>query len=151
MQYLELMTSAGGGSEAAGLGFRQGLDDNLTKLYERLNNNSGSDNLKSIAGKASLYLNRSDSKSLQILKARGYPGSNVTVKYQYTATRNGPKEEVFAQLALERIHPDAMAMFFNGCAGDQNPLPRRSGRQRRGIIQQPGLKGMPGTGSINSE
>ena len=48
----------------------------VTGLYERLNNNSGSDNLKSIAGKASLYLNQSDSKSLQILKAGGYTGSN---------------------------------------------------------------------------
>jgi hypothetical protein len=31
----------------------------------------------------------------------------------------------FAQLALEKSHPDANAMFFIGCGGDQNPLPRR--------------------------
>ncbi|MGD0262573.1 MAG: neutral/alkaline non-lysosomal ceramidase N-terminal domain-containing protein [Verrucomicrobiota bacterium] len=31
----------------------------------------------------------------------------------------------FAQLALEKSHPDASAMFFIGCGGDQNPLPRR--------------------------
>jgi hypothetical protein len=31
----------------------------------------------------------------------------------------------FAQLALERSHPGAQAMFFMGCGGDQNPLPRR--------------------------
>ena len=31
----------------------------------------------------------------------------------------------FAQLALEKSHPDAKAMFFIGCGGDQNPLPRR--------------------------
>jgi hypothetical protein len=32
----------------------------------------------------------------------------------------------FAQLALERAHPGAAAMFVNTCGGDQNPLPRRT-------------------------
>jgi hypothetical protein len=31
----------------------------------------------------------------------------------------------FAQLALEKSHPEATAMFFMGCGGDQNPLPRK--------------------------
>ena len=31
----------------------------------------------------------------------------------------------FAQLALEKGHPGAAAMFVNTCGGDQNPLPRR--------------------------
>jgi hypothetical protein len=31
----------------------------------------------------------------------------------------------FAQIALEKSHPDALAMFVNTCGGDQNPLPRR--------------------------
>ena len=31
----------------------------------------------------------------------------------------------FAQLALEKSHPDATAMFFMGCGADQNPVPRR--------------------------
>lgn len=30
----------------------------------------------------------------------------------------------FAQRALERSHPEATALFFIGCGGDQNPLPR---------------------------
>jgi len=30
----------------------------------------------------------------------------------------------FAQLALEKHHPGAAAMFFMGCGGDQNPMPR---------------------------
>ncbi|MEI6074548.1 MAG: neutral/alkaline non-lysosomal ceramidase N-terminal domain-containing protein [Verrucomicrobiota bacterium] len=30
----------------------------------------------------------------------------------------------FAQIALEKNHPGAQAMFFMGCGGDQNPLPR---------------------------
>lgn len=32
----------------------------------------------------------------------------------------------FAQLALEKEYPDAIAMFWAGCGGDQNPLPRRT-------------------------
>src|SRR5882724_11827907 len=31
----------------------------------------------------------------------------------------------FAQLTLEKSHPESTAMFFMGCGGDQNPLPRR--------------------------
>jgi neutral ceramidase len=31
----------------------------------------------------------------------------------------------FAQLAIEKHHPGAQAMFVNTCGGDQNPLPRR--------------------------
>jgi len=34
----------------------------------------------------------------------------------------------YAQLALEKSHPGAQAMFFMGCGGDQNPLPRREFR-----------------------
>jgi hypothetical protein len=32
----------------------------------------------------------------------------------------------FAQLALEKRHQGAVALFWAGCGGDQNPLPRRS-------------------------
>ena len=32
----------------------------------------------------------------------------------------------FAQLALEKKHPGATALFVNTCGGDQNPLPRRT-------------------------
>ncbi len=32
----------------------------------------------------------------------------------------------FAQIELESAHPGATAMFFAGCGGDQNPLPRRT-------------------------
>ena len=31
----------------------------------------------------------------------------------------------YAQIALEKNHPGAAAMFVNTCGGDQNPLPRR--------------------------
>ena len=32
----------------------------------------------------------------------------------------------FAQIELEKAHPGATALFFAGCGGDQNPLPRRT-------------------------
>ena len=32
----------------------------------------------------------------------------------------------YAQLELEKAHPEAVALFFAGCGGDQNPLPRRT-------------------------
>lgn len=32
----------------------------------------------------------------------------------------------YAQLEIERLHPDCIAMFWAGCGADQNPLPRRS-------------------------
>jgi hypothetical protein len=32
----------------------------------------------------------------------------------------------FAQLALEKAYPGAVALFWAGCGGDQNPLPRRT-------------------------
>jgi hypothetical protein len=32
----------------------------------------------------------------------------------------------FTQLAVEKAHPEAVALFWAGCGGDQNPLPRRS-------------------------
>ena len=32
----------------------------------------------------------------------------------------------FAQMELEKDHPDAVALFWAGCGGDQNPLPRRT-------------------------
>ncbi|MCI0680655.1 MAG: neutral/alkaline non-lysosomal ceramidase N-terminal domain-containing protein [Gemmataceae bacterium] len=31
----------------------------------------------------------------------------------------------FAQMELEKSHPGAVALFWAGCGGDQNPLPRR--------------------------
>jgi hypothetical protein len=38
----------------------------------------------------------------------------------------------FAQTAVEQAHPGAVAMFFAGCGGDQNPLPRRSAAMAEG-------------------
>ena len=32
----------------------------------------------------------------------------------------------FAQIELEKLHPDCVALFWAGCGADQNPLPRRT-------------------------
>jgi len=32
----------------------------------------------------------------------------------------------YAQAAIEKAHPGVVAMFMNGCSGDQNPYPRRT-------------------------
>lgn len=41
--------------------------------------------------------------------------------YQFSGDYPG-----FAQIELEKMHPEATALFFQGAAGDQNPLPRRT-------------------------
>jgi neutral ceramidase len=38
----------------------------------------------------------------------------------------------FAQLALEKRHPGAFALFIQNCGGDANPLPRIRGKARDG-------------------
>jgi hypothetical protein len=51
----------------------------------------------------------------------GYACHNTTMDfYKWCGDYAG-----FAQLALEKSHPDATAMFFMGCGADQNPIPRR--------------------------
>lgn len=41
--------------------------------------------------------------------------------YQFSGDYPG-----FAQIELEKLHPGAIAMFFQGAGADQNPLPRRT-------------------------
>jgi neutral ceramidase len=48
---------------------------------------------------------------------------HATVLGDYAISGDWP---AFAQLALEERHPDAVALYWDGCGGDQNPLPRRS-------------------------
>jgi neutral ceramidase len=51
----------------------------------------------------------------------GYACHNTVMDYyQWSGDYAG-----FAQLALEKSHTNATAMFFIGCGADQNPLPRR--------------------------
>jgi len=52
----------------------------------------------------------------------GYACHNTTLSfYNWCGDYAG-----FAQLALEKHHPGAVAMFFAGCGADQNPIPRRT-------------------------
>jgi hypothetical protein len=52
----------------------------------------------------------------------GYACHNTVLSgYQWSGDYAG-----FAQSALESMYPGATALFFQGCGGDQNPLPRRT-------------------------
>ncbi|MFN0055914.1 MAG: neutral/alkaline non-lysosomal ceramidase N-terminal domain-containing protein [Planctomycetales bacterium] len=46
--------------------------------------------------------------------------STVLGTYQWSGDYPG-----YAQIELEKLHPEATALFFAGCGADQNPLPRR--------------------------
>lgn len=53
----------------------------------------------------------------------GYACHNTTLgQYQVSGDYAG-----YAQEALEKVYPDAIALFLMGCGGDQNPLPRYQG------------------------
>ncbi len=47
--------------------------------------------------------------------------ATVLAFYQWSSDYPG-----FAQLAIEKAHPGAVALFWAGCGADQNPLPRRT-------------------------
>lgn len=68
-----------------------------------------------------------------VLSVRNLDGRLTAVVFGYAchATVLGTYEwsgdyPGFAQIELEKLHPDAVALFFAGCGGDQNPLPRRT-------------------------
>ncbi len=65
---------------------------------------------------------------------------HATVLDGYTWSGDYPG---YAQLAIESAHPGAVALFWAGCGGDQNPLPRRKqqlaekyGRQLADSVEQ---------------
>ncbi len=52
----------------------------------------------------------------------GYACHATTLSgYQWSGDYPG-----YAQIELEKEHPDCVALFFAGCGADQNPLPRRT-------------------------
>jgi neutral ceramidase len=62
---------------------------------------------------------RSDTGRLRAV-VFGYACHNATLDiYRWNGDYAG-----FAQIELEKAHPEATAMFFQACGGDQNPLPR---------------------------
>jgi hypothetical protein len=67
-----------------------------------------------------LRVTTADDKLLAVVF--GYACHNTTLDYyKWCGDYAG-----FAQIALEEKHPGAAAMFFMGCGGDANPLPRRT-------------------------
>jgi Neutral/alkaline non-lysosomal ceramidase, N-terminal len=65
-----------------------------------------------------LRVTTSDDKLLAVVC--GYACHNTTLQYyKWCGDYAG-----FAQIDLEEKHPGAVAMFFMGCGGDANPLPR---------------------------
>lgn len=70
--------------------------------------------------------------SVPVLRVTGADGAERAVLFGY-ACHNTTLDTLrwcgdyagFAQLAVEEAHPGAVAMFFQGCGGNQNPLPRR--------------------------
>jgi neutral ceramidase len=78
-------------------------------------------------------LNGPNDYSVPVLKVTDVSGNIMTIVfgyachatvlsfYQFSGDYPG-----FAQIELEKLHPGATAMFFQGAGADQNPLPRRT-------------------------
>ena len=71
--------------------------------------------------------------SVPVLKLQRMDSSLLAIVFGYAChatTLNGNQWSGdypgFAQIELESDHPGAVALFFAGCGGDQNPLPRRT-------------------------
>lgn len=63
-----------------------------------------------------------DGKGAPVAIVFGYACHNTVLSgYKWSGDYAG-----FAQLDLEKAYPGAVAMFFQGCGADQNPLPRRT-------------------------
>ena len=65
-------------------------------------------------------LRATDAAGKEIAMAFGYACHNTTLGLQQF---NGDYAG-YAQQAIESAHPGAVALFVNGCSGDQNPYPR---------------------------
>jgi hypothetical protein len=72
-------------------------------------------------------------QDVPVLAVRGADGSLRAIVFGY-ACHNTVLDDYqvsgdwagYAQAALEKAHPEAMAMFIEGCGADANPLPRHS-------------------------
>lgn len=120
-------------------------------------------------GRATFAVNRRENREADVadLLARGVPLKGPVDHGVPVMTVVGPEEKLlaivfgyachpttlsftkwcgdypgFAQIALERNHPGALAMFVNTCGGDQNPLPRRKVElcERYGLMLADGVE-----------
>jgi len=71
--------------------------------------------------------------SVPVLKITGGSGNLIAVVFGYACHATVTDQYKwsgdypgFAQMELEKLHPGATALFFQGAGADQNPLPRRS-------------------------
>jgi hypothetical protein len=71
--------------------------------------------------------------SVPVLAVRSTEGKLLAVSFGYAChpTTLGDLQWCgdypgYAQIAIEAAHPGARALFWTGCGGDQNPLPRRT-------------------------
>jgi len=78
-------------------------------------------------------LNGPNDFSVPVLKVENTKGKTIGILFSYACHATVLNDYKwsgdypgFAQIELERMYPGATAMFFQGCGGDQNPLPRRT-------------------------
>ncbi|MBX7208485.1 MAG: neutral/alkaline non-lysosomal ceramidase N-terminal domain-containing protein [Verrucomicrobiaceae bacterium] len=71
--------------------------------------------------------------TVPVLKLSGADGKEIALVFGYSChcTTLGHQKfsgdyAGYAQQYLQEAHPSAVAMFMNGCSGDQNPYPRRT-------------------------
>ena len=88
--------------------------------------------------------------AVPVLKAVGTDGREIAILFGYACHNTTLGIDLmsgdyagFAQTEVEMRHPDAVAMFFQGAGGDQNPLPRNKpslavqyGRQLAASVEQ---------------
>lgn len=72
-------------------------------------------------------------QTVPVLKATSSEGKEIAILFGYAChcttlghQRFSGDYAGYAQQALEKAHPDAVALFMNGCSGDQNPYPRKT-------------------------
>lgn len=72
-------------------------------------------------------------QTVPVLKATSAEGKDIALVFGYAChcTTLGHQKfsgdyAGYAQQEIEHLHPGAVAMFMNGCSGDQNPYPRRT-------------------------
>lgn len=71
--------------------------------------------------------------AVPVLKVQNLSGKIISVVFGYACHATvvsgylwSPDYPGYARIELEKIYPGATAIFFQGCGGDQNPLPRRA-------------------------
>ena len=128
------------------------LSNSILKISADALTNLEPANLQYGSGKATFAVNRRNNREpdvpmlratgqlvgpvdhyLPLLMVRAADGSLKTIVFGYAchATVLGGMDWCgdwpgFAQLEIERRHPEATAMFIAGCGADQNPLPRKT-------------------------